>query len=89
MATTNLTLTGDWTLIADDTQEFTFGVSDGSPVSQVAIAAMATEVAPEITGQVMATPVHQVNRALTGPGFIYARALGSVSLSAWLHSWTE
>lgn len=89
MATTNVTLTASWALIVDNTKEFTLGVHDNSPTSVIAIAAMDTEEDPSVTGQLMNTPTHQINRSLTGPGYIYARAAGGVNLSAWLHSWTE
>ncbi len=88
MATTNLTLTSAWTKIVDENVEFTFGVHDNEVSSLIAIAAMATEEAPAITGQLMRTPTHQIDRALIGPGFVYARAAGGANLSAWLHSWT-
>lgn len=89
MATSNITLTAAWTKIVDEDVEFTFGVHDNSPTSLIAIAAVAVDADPEITGQLMRTPTHQIDRNLTGPGFVYARAAGGVNLPAWLHSWSE
>lgn len=79
-------LTGDWSLLVTAGDEFTLTLRDGSPV-RVAAQDAATAPASLDTGHtLMADPREAWNRALAGPGYIYARAMlgaAKVELSAW------
>lgn len=87
MATTNPTITTSWAKIVTANDEFTLGVAHG-PQSQIAVAVMATDVAPTIAGHPLQSSSEGINRSLTGPGYVYAKSLTGASVTAWLHSWT-
>ena len=88
MATTNPTISPAWAKLVDAGDEFTLGVSDNQGPAEIALAVMASDEAPAIAGQVLRAPFGQMNRALTGPGYIYAKTVDGQTVSAWLHVWT-
>lgn len=88
MATTNPTITSAWAKLVAAGDEFTLGIADNQGPAEIALAAMASDEAPAITGQILRVPFGQMNRALTGPGHIYAKRVDGTSVVAWLHSWT-
>jgi DNA topoisomerase VI subunit B len=84
MATANVTIGSVWELIALDTEDFYITGAD----RLVEVATSATEVAPEATSghPVSATPIRECNRALIGPGFVYAKSRSGdvlVVLTTW------
>jgi hypothetical protein len=84
MATTNKTIGSAWELIALNTEDFY--VSGGAKLLEVAT--VDTEVAPAITTghPVSTTPIRECNRALIGPGFVYAKSRSGdvvVALTKW------
>ncbi len=87
MATTNPVITTSWAKIVTAGDEFTLGVSPG-PIVQIAIACQAADEAPTVAGQALQAPSEAINRALTGPGYLFAKSLTGASVTAWLHSWT-
>lgn len=89
MATSNPTITPDWSLVVGAGSEFTFGVQEHESLAAIAVAVTDDASAPTVTGQVLRTPTSQLNRALTGPGYVWAKSLRATSFSAWLHSWAE
>ena len=82
----NTALTSAWTLIVSSGDEFTLTLPGASPVR---ICAQDTAVAPTSLDNghtLMADSREAWNRALAGPGYIYARALNGaaqVELTTW------
>lgn len=82
-------LTGDWSLLVTAGDEFTLTLRDGSPVR---IAAQDAAAAPDSldTGHtLMADTREAFNRALSGPGYVFARAMNGaakVELTTWTPS---
>jgi hypothetical protein len=73
VATSNVTVTSAWTKVADDTDD---PVLIQCPVrASWEVAAVATEVAPEVAGHRLIGPNQAVTRDLIGAGFIYCRLL--------------
>lgn len=87
MATSNPVITTSWAKIVTAGDDFTLGIPHGAQTA-IAIAAMATDVAPTIAGQPLQGSSESVNRLLTGPGYVYAKSLTGASVTAWLHAWT-
>lgn len=88
MATTNPAIGTSWTKLVATGDEFTLGVGDDQTLTSIALAVTDADSAPEVTGQVMNTPTNTINRALTGPGYLWAKSRKGVAVTAWLHSWT-
>lgn len=87
MATTNPVITTSWAKVVTAGDEFTLGISPG-PQAAIAIACQAADEAPTVAGQVIQSSHEAINRALTGPGYLYAKSLTGASVTAWLHAWT-
>jgi len=87
MATSNPTLTTSWAKIVDSGDEFTFGLQPGS-VTVVAIAAVDTDTDPAVAGHFLMSPGESINRALIGPGYVYAKVESGSTTQGWLHAWT-
>ena len=87
MATTNPVITPAWTKIVTAGDEFTLGLPPG-PQAVIAIACQAADEAPTVAGQPLQGSHEAANRALTGPGYLFAKSLTGASVTAWLHSWT-
>ena len=93
MATSNPTITGAWTLIVNEGDEFFLSFPLSSQIIHVATGATDSEGEPEppdagLTGHTLAPGRDSINRALIGPGPVYARLadpLGTVkvALTAW------
>jgi hypothetical protein len=84
----NTTLTDDWTLLVTSGDEFTLTSPSGTPI---AIATMASAESPSAgAGHTLNTTNREAwNRALAGPGYVYARAPGAsaiVELTTWTPS---
>lgn len=82
-------LTGDWSLLVTAGDEFTLTLRDGSPVRIAAQDAAVTPASLEDGHTLMADSREAWNRALAGPGYIYARALNGaarVELTTWTPS---
>jgi len=73
MATTSVAVTTSWTKVADDTDD---PVLIQCPVrAHWEVAAVATEVTPDVSGHRLIGPNQAVTRDLIGAGFIYCRLL--------------
>ena len=93
MATTNPTITGAWTLIVAAGDEFFLSFPLSSQIIHVATGATDSEGEPEppaagLTGHTLAPGRDGMNRALIGPGPVYARCVDPtasvpVALTAW------
>ena len=86
MATENKTITGTWSLMVDSTKDFTLSLL-GDYDSEWAVSDSA--VLPTVSGHILKAGDNEgVNRALTGPGYVFVRlaTLGSarVAVTAWL-----
>ena len=89
MATQNITLSSEYTLIATSTQNFFLSLPwlTGATVE---VATSDTEVAPTVLGhEFTGRESESVNRALIGTGFVYARSKSGVPLGVRLNIWTE
>ena len=89
MATTKTTLTTTYTKIADSGDEFLLSFPT-TGTGKVDVATADTDSAPASTvlGHRLTTGEHEaINRALIGPGYVFARAVdGSISVA--LTTWT-
>ena len=95
MATSNPTITGNWTLIVPEGDEFLLTLPLASQAAHVAIGD-STSSDPEpppndLLGHAMVPGADGINRALLGPGPVYARctdpaASMPVALTAWTHA---
>lgn len=86
MATTNHTLTADWSLIVPAGDEFLLSCRTLPPV-EIAISDTAT--APTVAGHVLDPAENEgITRSLVGPGYVYARLHGAGSASIALTAWT-
>ena len=93
MATSNPTITGNWSLIVAAGDEFFLSFPLSSQIIHVATGATDSEGEPEppaagLTGHTLCPGEDAMNRALLGPGPVFARLadpLGSVTvaLTAW------
>ena len=86
MPTSNPTITADWGKLVDVGEDFTLGFPPG-PHQPVAVAAVDTDSAPLVEGEILTAPAPVLNRARLGAGFIFARSLTAASVPAWLHTW--
>ena len=75
MSTTNVTVTEDWTKVADDTDDPVLVQCLGSLTWEVA--AVASDADPVVRGHLLQGPGMAVSRDTIGAGFIYAKAYGS------------
>lgn len=85
MPTINKTIGSDWGLIALDSEDFY--VSGGARVVEVATVATQANPTVEFGHPVSRVPVSECNRALIGPGFVYAKSRTGdvdVPLTTWL-----
>lgn len=88
MATTNTTLTTDWSLLVTSGDEFLLTLPTTGAVA-IDVATADTESAPAGTllGHRLQTAEHEaLSRALIGPGYVYARAISAsctVAVTAW------
>lgn len=89
MATSNPLIGTTWTQVAATDDEFTLGLqaNDGTG-NLLAVAVTDDDEEPEIDGQVIGPPGNAVNRALTGPGYVWVKSLGAKRAPIWLHTWT-
>lgn len=89
MATTNPSLTTAWAQIVTAGDEF-FLTLPFSTRTSVEVAISDTETDPTVQGHVLrGDQFESVNRALVGPGYVYARSQSGtvpVILSAWTPS---
>ena len=89
MATRNITLTSEYTLIATSTQSFFLSLPwlTGATIE---VATSDAEVVPSVAGhEFTGRESESVNRALIGTGFVYARSKSGVPLVVRLNVWTE
>ena len=93
MATTNPTIGTDWGLLVTAGDEFLLTAPSAAGVIEVAVSD--TETAPEVAGHPLCgggggypSPRESLNRALIGPGYVYARAKSGAAVTAALSAWT-
>lgn len=91
MATTNPTITADWTLlVADSGRDFFLSLPFASP-HDIEVATTENALVPPsgLSGHVLSGNAQEsINRALLGPGAVFARcARGTLSLV--LNTWTS
>lgn len=79
-------LTSAWSLLVNAGDEFTMTLRD-NPVRVVAQDTATAPLSLDIGHTLMAQPREAWNRALAGPGYLYARAVGS-SATAEVTTWT-
>ena len=76
MATSNITATAEWTKIADATDDHLLVSTNASSAYEVATTAADAAPATSVLGHRM--DAHDaVNRLLIGPGYVWARNIGS------------
>ncbi len=87
MATVDVTFANDWTKIVEAGEEFLLTVPSYFS-DKVAVAVAAAPPAATVTGHVL-DPVRsqEMNRALIGPGIVYARKLTGAAVSGALTVW--
>lgn len=88
MATTNPALTTSYTKIVDAGDEFLLTLPlTATTAVDVAVADTESAPADTVIGHRLSTDQHEaLNRALTGPGYIYARAIDracTVAVTTW------
>ncbi len=93
MATSNPTITGAWTLIVNEGDEFFLSFPLSSQIIHVATGATDSEGDPEppptdLLGHPLASGRDGMNRALLGPGPVFAKCVDPtasvpVALTAW------
>ena len=88
MATTNPALTTSYQKIVDAGDEFLLTLPFTASVAiDVAVADTESAPADTVIGHRLSTSQHEaLNRSLTGPGYVYARAVDracTVALTAW------
>ena len=92
MATTNPTIGTDWGLLVTTGDEFLLTAPTAAGVIEVAVSD--TETAPEVAGHPLnggggyPSPRESLNRALIGPGYVYARSKSGAAVTAALSAWT-
>ena len=93
MATTNPTIGTDWGLLVTAGDEFLLTAPSAAGVIEVAV--NDTETPPEVAGHPLngggggyPSPRESLNRALIGPGYVYARAKSGAAVTAALSAWT-
>lgn len=91
MATTNLTVTSEWTDVCDDTKDFLLTL----PVPGAEIEIATTDTGDDPTVDVGHRLVYvrdsgrdSINRALIGTGHVFARTISPASVVAVLNDWT-
>jgi hypothetical protein len=85
----NTALTSDWSLLVSSGLEFTLTLPGATPVRLCAQDAAVAPVSFDNGHTIMADSRESWNRALAGPGYIYARALNGaaqVELTTWTPS---
>ena len=88
MATTNPTLNGSWTKIVNAGDEFLLTLPFATRTS-IEVATKDSEAAPTVQGHVLrGDRLESMNRALIGPGYVYARVVGGGSVTVVLNAWT-
>ncbi len=89
MATSNPLIGATWTLVATDEEEFTLGLQSNDGTGNLITVAVTDDTEePEVTGHVIGAPGNAINRALTGPGYVWVKSLGAKRAPIWLHTWT-
>jgi hypothetical protein len=89
MATTNITLTANWTQIIDDGDDFLLSLADASGHRVIAVATAASAPAATLRGHQLSTGSggnDAITRAIIGPGDVWARSQGSpavLAVTAW------
>ena len=88
MATTNPTVTGAWTLLVDEGDEFLLTLPVASQTIYVAIGLVADAPALGTIGHPLRPGEDGMNRALIGPGPVFAKCIDpdasvAVALTAW------
>lgn len=86
MATTNITVYDTWTKVVDSGKEFTLTVST-SYLGYLEIAAVDTDIVPTVKGHRVKSPEESMNRSLIGPGYVYARAMGTSGIQVVVSVW--
>ncbi len=88
MATTNPSVTASWAKIVDDGDEFLLTLPWATNTS-IEVATKDTDEAPTVQGHVLrGERADSMNRSLIGPGYVFARGVGSGSLAVVLNAWT-
>lgn len=87
MATTNPTISPDWTKIVTAGDEFTLTISTPN-YHFIEVAVSDTDVAPTVDGHQLQSPSESFNRTLSGPGYVYAKSCSGVSTKVILTAWT-
>ena len=89
MATTNIELTKEWTLVVASGDEFILSPLDAAIIE---VATSDTEIEPTVARGHVISPGEReaINRAVIGPGVVYARVYdrdsrvpSAVAVSAW------
>ena len=91
MATTNPTIGTDWGLLVTAGDEFLLTAPSAAGVIEIAVSD--TETAPPVAGHPLnggghPSPRESLNRALIGPGYVYARSKSGAAVTAALSAWT-
>lgn len=87
MATQNPTIGTDWTKIVDAGDEFTLTISTPN-FHFIEVAVSDTETQPTVNGHQIHSPQESFNRALSGPGYVYAKSCSGKSEKVILTAWT-
>ena len=89
MATTNVIVYDSWTKVVDLGDDFTLSVQPPF-MNFIEVAAVDADAAPIVDGHRIKSPEESINRALTGPGYVYARVLSAAPSQAKVivSSWT-
>lgn len=88
MATTNPTIGTDWGLLVTAGDEFLLTAPTAAGVIEIAVSD--DESVPEVAGHPLqgGSTRESLNRALIGPGYVYARSRSGVAVAAVLSAWT-
>ncbi len=87
MATQNTEITSIYTLIANSTQNF-FLTLPWTTNAKIEIATSDTEVVPTVSGhELSGRETESMNRAIIGPGYVYARCKSGNNRSIILNVW--
>jgi hypothetical protein len=90
MATANPTITGEWVLIVTAGLEFCLSLNS---TEAIWVAISDTETAPSVTGRLLnpsdrREPMPGITRAITGPGYLYAKTVSGNTVTAALDAWS-
>ena len=87
MATQNKEIGRTYTLIANSSQNF-FVTLPWTTNAKIEVATSDTEVAPTVNGhELSGRETESINRAIIGPGFVYARCKSGNNRSIILNVW--